>query len=77
MFKKIGWILHCFLVPTEYSTDPKGRILVREAFSKPVDLLDHLRNDHKLSESEINNIYLAARRGVKLSHGGDMDEDLL
>lgn len=71
MLKKLGLILHCIFVPIEYSTDPKGRLLVREYFKKPVDLLDHLRQDHNLSESEINEIYLAARRGYKMSHAGD------
>lgn len=73
--KKLGWIVHCILVPTEYSTDPKGRLMVREWFNKPVEVMDHLRNDHKLSESEINEFLLAARRGAKKSHAGDNMDD--
>jgi len=62
--KFVKLIIHCILVPREYY-EINGEIYVREWLREPVELGYHMRHDHCLSESEINDLLLEARSLLK------------
>ena len=65
---KIKWFFRCLLIPREYSR-VNGELYVREGFRKPVNVINHLKYDHKLSNAEINDLFIEADEIIKHEDG--------